>query len=119
VESWKRAGVANIVVGLVITVFFLFGLGIAWLVPVLITDPGTFIKIISQFSVQKLSFFALCAPLFLYGIFTIYRGISILTGWKFSNAASSFFGDILQFAKDMGGGCARGGSGETGKDGKD
>ncbi len=118
-ENRTRAGIANIVVGSLITIFFLFGLGIAWLVPVLIADPGTFIEIISQFSTARLSLLGLCAVPFLYGLFTIYRGISMLTGWKFSNAASSFLGDILQFAKDMGGGGARGGrSGETGKDRK-
>jgi hypothetical protein len=118
-DNWKRAGISNIAVGSFITVFFLFGLGIAWLVPVLIADPGKFIEVISQFSTARLSLLGLCAVPFLYGLFTIYRGISMLTGWKFSNAASSFLGDILQFAKDMGGGGARGGrQGETGKDGK-
>jgi hypothetical protein len=103
VENWKRVGIVNIAVGSFITAFFLFGLGIAWLVPVMLADPGKFVEIVSQFSTAKLALLGVCSLPFLYGLFTIYRGVSILIDWKVSDAARGFINGLRVFVKDTGG----------------
>jgi hypothetical protein len=91
VENRTRAGIVEIVVGTLMTVFFLFGLGIAWLVPVLIADPGKLLEMVRWLSAGEIVLLCFVAFLFFLGLFTIYRGVSILTGWRFRDAACGFY----------------------------
>ncbi len=98
-ENRTRAGIVDIVVGTLMTVFFLFGLGLAWLVPVLIADPGKVLETVRWFSVGEIVLLSFAAFLFFLGLFTIYRGVSILTGWRLSYAARAFFHEAKGIAR--------------------
>ena len=91
-DARKRAGIVNIVVGSLITAFFLFGLGIAWLVPALVADPAKILDIVAGFSAGELVLLAFVGFIFFLGLYTIYRGVSILTGWRVTEAVRSLFG---------------------------
>lgn len=90
-DNRTRAGIADIVVGCLIVAFFLFGLGAAWLVPAVLADPGTLIEMLRRFSAGDLVLLAFVAFLFFLGLFMIYRGVSILAGWRFLDTARAFF----------------------------
>jgi len=92
VDARKRAGIVNIVAGLLMTAFFLFGLGLAWLVPALVADPVKILDILARFSAGELVLLGLVGFIFFLGLFTIYRGVSILTGWRFMDAVRTLFG---------------------------
>jgi hypothetical protein len=102
VDSRKRAGIVTIAIGSIMTAFFLFGLGLAWLVPALIADPGRFIEIVSRFSAGEIVLLCFAAFLFFLGFYTIYRGVSILTGWRVSEAARAIFDDIKRIVRRTG-----------------
>ncbi|MBN2223216.1 MAG: hypothetical protein JW765_00925 [Deltaproteobacteria bacterium] len=74
-DNRKRAGIVDIVVGSLMTAFFLFGLGIAWLVPVLIADPGKLIEILRRAGAGEIVLLGFVGFLFFLGLFTIYRGV--------------------------------------------
>ncbi len=99
-ENRTRAGIVDIVVGTLMTVFFLFGLGIAWLVPVVIADPGKLLEMVRWLSAGDLVLLSFVAFLFFLGLFTVYRGISILAGWRFLGAVRVFFHEAKGIAGD-------------------
>jgi hypothetical protein len=100
VESRKRAGIVDMVIGSLITAFFLFGLGIAWLIPVLIADPGKLLEILTGLSAGEIVLLGFVAFLFLFGLFTMYRGVSILTKRTFRDAGRAFLRAAKGILKD-------------------
>jgi hypothetical protein len=100
VDNRKRAGIVEIVIGSLMTAFFLFGLGIAWLVPALIADPGKLLEMVRWLSTGEIVLLCFVAFLFFLGLYTIYRGVSILTGWRFSDAARAFLHQAKGLAED-------------------
>lgn len=99
-ESRKRAGIVNIVVGSLMTAFFLFGLGIAWLIPALMDDPGKLLEILIGLSVGEIVLLGFVVFLFFLGLFTMYRGISILTNCTFLEAGRAFLREAKGVPKD-------------------
>jgi len=100
VENRKRAGIVDMVIGSLITAFFLFGLGIAWLIPVLIGDPGKLLEILRGLSAGEIVLLCFVVFLFLFGLFTMYRGVSILTKRTFRDAVRAFLRAAKGILKD-------------------
>jgi hypothetical protein len=100
VENRRIAGIVNIVIGFLMTAFFLFGLGIAWLIPVLIADPGKLLEMLGGLSAGEIVLLSFVVFLFFLGLFTIYRGVSILTNWRFIDTARAFLHEAKGILKD-------------------
>ncbi len=114
-EKRKRDGIVDIVIGSLMTAFFLFGLGIVWLIPALIVNPAEIIRIIRRFSVGEIVLLGFVVFLFFLGLFTIYRGISVLTGSRFLEAVRAFFHQAKGLAGNAGPPASR--ADETGDNG--
>ncbi len=99
-ENRKNAGVVTIVIGTLICAFFLFGLGIAWLIPAWIADPGKLLETLGRLSAGEIVLLGFVAFLFFLGLFTIYRGVSIVAGWRFSDAVRAFLRQAKGMQKD-------------------
>ncbi len=98
-EKRKITGIVDIVIGSLVCAFFLFGLGIAWLIPVLIADPGKSIEILVRLNLGEIVLLSFVVFLFFLGLFTIYRGILILTNWRFLDTARAFFHEVKGVVK--------------------
>jgi hypothetical protein len=100
VENRKNAGIVTIVIGILISAFFLFGLGIVWLIPVWIADPGKLLEILGRLSAGEIVLLGFVAFLFPLGLFMIYRGVSIMAGWRFSDTVRAFLRETKGMHKD-------------------
>lgn len=99
-DNRTRAGISNIVIGVLITAFFVFGLGLFRLVPVLAADPAKGLAVLSQSSGPEILLLGVAAVLFLFGLFTICRGISMLLGLRLWEGLRVFMRDVRGATRD-------------------
>jgi len=74
-------------------VIFLFGTGLIWVLPYMIENPSAWKDVVSGLNAGKIFFFGLFALVFLRVALSIYRGISILTGFRLSDRSRAFLNE--------------------------